>query len=228
MHCRGRRRAHRELADEVVAQVDADRVFGGTIAPCWGLKPWTSLGWGCERLQVRGVGAADRDRDEHRDREQRAADDGDTTRVTEQRRLAALGSAAGPSGFAGRSGTDRHGIAAPAGSRHRALRRPRWRARGVRHVCPGAADPDNPAGTLVGMAGSTVADLVGRVLAGRYRLLGSIGCGRERPGVRRRRRPAAPPRRGEGAPRRACRTTRASCAGSAPRRSSRRRCTTPT
>lgn len=41
----------------------------------------------------------------------------------------------------------------------------------------GAADPDNPAGTLVAMAGSTVADLVGRVLAGRYRLLGAIGSG---------------------------------------------------
>ena len=41
----------------------------------------------------------------------------------------------------------------------------------------GAADLDIPAGTLVQMAGSTVADLVGRVLAGRYRLLGAIGSG---------------------------------------------------
>lgn len=38
-------------------------------------------------------------------------------------------------------------------------------------------DRDIPTGTLVGMAASTVADLVGRVLAGRYRLLGSIGSG---------------------------------------------------
>jgi len=60
--------------------------------------------------------------------------------------------------------------------RHRALAAT-VRARGGWHVCSGAADPDNPTGTLVGMAGSTVADLVGRVLAGRYRLLGAIGSG---------------------------------------------------
>ena len=53
------------------------------------------------------------------------------------------------------------------------------------------------------MAGSTVADLVGRVLAGRYRLLGCDRLGRERPRVRRRRRSPSPPRRGEGAARRA-------------------------
>ena len=36
---------------------------------------------------------------------------------------------------------------------------------------------DIPPGTVESMAGSTVADLVGRVLAGRYRLLGAIGSG---------------------------------------------------
>ncbi len=41
----------------------------------------------------------------------------------------------------------------------------------------GAAEMDIPAGTVELMAGSTVADLVGRVLAGRYRLLGAIGSG---------------------------------------------------
>ena len=48
---------------------------------------------------------------------------------------------------------------------------------GTQEKPPGAAEMDIPAGTVEVMAGSTVADLVGRVLAGRYRLLGAIGSG---------------------------------------------------
>ena len=113
---------------------------------------------------------------EHRDREQGAADDRDPPRVPEQRRLAGAGERSGAVGVRGAIGHGSARYRRARRSRHRASRSPS-RARGGWHVWSGAADPDNPAGTLVGMAGSTVADLVGRVLAGRYRLLGAIGSG---------------------------------------------------
>ena len=173
-----RRRADRELADEVVAQVDADRrvrrhdraLLGAEVLHLLGLRLLRSAGSTCRRCRSRSRSST------------AIAKRVPPTIATRpgcrnSGGLLAAGSAAGPSGFAGRSGTDRHGIAAPARlAPSRAVAAP-VRARGRWHVCSGAADPDNPAGTLVGMAGSTVADLVGRVLAGRYRLLGAIGSG---------------------------------------------------
>ena len=71
---------------------------------------------------------------------------------------------------AGRAATGRVGLAASA-------MRPRLTPHRVARPSPRAAVPAVTAGTVDPMAISGVADLTGRVLAGRYRLLAPIGAG---------------------------------------------------
>ena len=173
---------------------------GGTIdARRRGTTDWIWLGSVLRR--VLRVGADDRAGEEQRDHDQPAGDD----------REAARG-ARSPCG----AGAGWH---ARGGSRPGRYRRPRSRS--------AHSGAQAEAGT-----GGRYRGFDGQQRDGRPRRPGPRRplpparfdrCRRGRPRVRRRRRPAAPTRRGEGAARRASRTTPGSCAGSGPRPSSRPR-----